>query len=253
MRTTVGPLPPAVYWRRRAVVLAALLLGVIVLFVSCSIGGDDDKNNQRGQGAATGSPLPVPSTPDETPSFSDARPGSGPSLPAPNDIDPNQPSLGDGTADGSGTGLATTPPPGGTNQNAAVPTGDCTDAEMSVTPIPAATTVKRGVPVNIRLSIKNIGSRTCTRDVGAGPQELYIDQGARKFWSSDTCTTATGSAIVQFAPGAAREYNATWNGRQSSKCTGGNSDGPPPPPGVFEIRGRLGSKVSAPVSLTISA
>jgi hypothetical protein len=232
------------------VVLAALLLGVIVLFVSCTAGGDD-KSNQRGQGSANHTALPTPSTPEDTPSFSDARPGSGPSLPAPNDIDSNQPSLGDGTADGTGSGLPNTPPPAGTNQNAAVPTGDCTDAEMAVVPVPAATTVKRGVPVNIRLKIKNIGSRTCNRDVGAGPQELYLDQGARKYWSSDTCSTAGGSDIVRFTPGLEREYNATWNGRQSSKCTGGMPAGPAPPPGVFEIRGRLGSKISDPVSLTI--
>jgi hypothetical protein len=236
-------------------VLGALLLGVIVLFVSCSIGGGDDKNNnQRGQGAATQSPLPVPSTPDETPSFSDAKPNGGPSLPAPGDIDSNQPSLGDGTDDGSGSGLPATPPADGTNQNAAAITGDtCADVEMSVTPIPAAASVKRGVPVNIRLKIKNIGTRTCSRDVGAGPQELYIDQGARKYWSSDTCSTAGGSDVVKFTPGMEREYNATWNGRQSSKCTAGASAGPAPPPGVYEIRGRLGSKISNPVSLTIAA
>jgi hypothetical protein len=124
---------------------------------------------------------------------------------------------------------------------------------MSVVPVPAATTVKRGVPVNIRLKIKNIGTRTCSRDVGAGPQELYIDQGARKYWSSDTCSTANGSDVVKFTPGMEREYNATWNGRQSSTCTGGTSGGPAPPPGVYEIRGRLASKISDPVSLTISA
>jgi hypothetical protein len=236
------------------VVLGALLLGVIVLFVSCSVGGNDN-THQRGQGTATSSPLPVPSTPDDTPSFSDAKPGSGPSLPAPNDIDSNQPSLGDGNGDGtSGTGLPATPPAGGANLGAAAPTGDtCADTEMSVTPVPGSTTVKRGVPVNIKLIIKNIGTRTCSRDVGAGPQELYIDQGARKYWSSDTCSTANGSDVVKFTPGMEREYNATWNGRQSSTCTGGTSGGPAPPPGVYEIRGRLASKISDPVSLTISA
>jgi hypothetical protein len=43
MRSTVGPLPPAVYWRRRALVLGVLLLIVIALFVSC--GGEDDGGN----------------------------------------------------------------------------------------------------------------------------------------------------------------------------------------------------------------
>ena len=36
MRLTVGPLPPAVYWRRRAVVLGAGLLFLIVLLYSCT-------------------------------------------------------------------------------------------------------------------------------------------------------------------------------------------------------------------------
>ena len=40
MRLTVGPLPPAVYWRRRAVVLGAGLLFLIVLLYSCDAAGD---------------------------------------------------------------------------------------------------------------------------------------------------------------------------------------------------------------------
>jgi hypothetical protein len=232
------------------VVLGALLLGVIVLFVSCTSGGDGN-DTQRGQGTADQSAQPAPSTPDDTPSFSDARPGSGPSLPAPGDIDSNQPNLGDGT---TGSGLPNTPPAGGTNQNAAAPTGDtCTDAEMSVIPVPAATTVKRGTPVNIRLQIKNIGTRTCTRDVGADPQELYVDQGVRKYWSSDTCGTSHGSDVVRFTPGVQREYNAKWNGRESRMCTGGVSAGPAPPQGIYQVRGRLGTKISGPVSMSILA
>ena len=72
MRLTVGPLPPAVYWRRRAVVLGALLLVVIVLFVSCC--GDDDGNKRdparvAGTDARVGRSTPRPSRP-----FSDAVP-----------------------------------------------------------------------------------------------------------------------------------------------------------------------------------
>jgi hypothetical protein len=247
-----------VYWRRRAVVLGALLLGVIVLFVSCSGGGG--KDDRRGQGTSTPSPVTPPSssaTPDDEPSFSDAKPGSGRSLPAPNDIDSNQPSLGDGTADGI-NGSGTSAGPGqngaGTNQNAAVPTGDtCADTEMSVTPVPAASTVKRGTPVTIRLKIKNIGTRTCNRDVGADPQEIYIDQGARKYWSSDTCSNTHGSDVKQFTPGLEREYSVTWNGRESSKCSAALAAGPAPIPGQYEIRGRLGTKISDAVTLAIVA
>jgi hypothetical protein len=236
------------------VVLGALLLGVIVLFVSCS--GGDDRNDRRGQGASSQSPVTPPSasaSPDDEPSFSDANPGSGPSLPAPGDIDSNQPSLGDGT---NGSGTVATPGQNGdgTNQNAAIPTGaTCADTEMSVIPVPAASTVKRGTPVTIRLEIKNIGTRTCNRDVGADPQEIYLDQGARKYWSSDTCSNTHGSDVKQFTPGLEREYSVTWNGRQSSKCSAGLAAGPAPIPGQYEIRGRLGTKISSPVALTIVA
>jgi hypothetical protein len=240
------------------VVLGALLLGAIVLFVSCTGGGDD--NSKRGQGTSSQAPLPAPasSSPADEPSFSDAEPGAGPSLPAPGDIDPNQPSLGDGAGSSAAPGAsANGANPNGANANGtdenitAATSTTCGDNEMSVTPVPASTTVKRGTPVTIRLKIKNIGTRTCNRDVGADPQEIYIDQGTRKYWSSDTCSTAHSSDVKPFAPGTEREYNATWNGRQSSKCAGGLAAGPVPIPGPYEVRGRLGTKISAPVTLTI--
>jgi hypothetical protein len=242
-----------VYWRRRAVVLGALLLVVILLFVACS--GSNDKNTNRGQNTSSQSPIPAPasSTPEDQPSFSDAQPGGGPSLPAPGDLTA-QPTLGDGTADGTGASGAPNGQNPGNNANVTAPTGaTCADTEMSVIPAPASTTVRRGTPVVVRLTIKNVSARTCSRDVGADPQELYIDQGARKYWSSDTCSTARNSDVRQFAAGAERQYSVTWNGRQSSKCAGGQAAGPAPPPGQFEIRGRLGTKISEPVILTIVA
>jgi len=234
-------------------VLGALLLGVIVLFVSCS--GGDDKNNKQGKGTSSQAPAPASAsamaTPTDEPSFSDANPNAGPSLPAPGDIQ-GQPNLGNNGATGAGSSTGPGQNPDGTNANANAPSGQmCADTEMSVTPLPAATTVKRGSPLTIRLKIKNIGSRTCKRDVGADPQELYIDQGARKYWSSDTCSNVHGSDVESFAPGAEREFTVTWNGRETSKCAGGLAAGPAPIAGTYEVRGRLGVKISEPVTLTI--
>jgi hypothetical protein len=246
MRSTVGPLPPAVYWRRRAVVLGALLLVVILLFVSC--GGDDDGNN-RTTGASSQAPTPAPagSAPEDEPSFSDDEPG-GPSLPDPSQIQSQPP--GAGTATGTGTGADQT----GNNANVTAPVdGSCADAEISVIPVPAVTAVKRGSPVVIRLKIRNISTRACTRDLGAGAQELYIDQGARQYWSSDTCGTDRSTNPQRLQPGAEYEYAVTWNGRQSSKCAAGLAAGPAPIAGQYEIRGRLGTKISEPVVLTIVA
>lgn len=224
--------------------LGVLLLVVILFFVSCS--GNDD-GNRRGNGASSQTPTPAPasSTPEEEPSFSEAEPGAGPSLPNPDDLRSQQPNPGAQASAGSN---AT-----GTNANITAPAGgSCTDQEVSVTPVPAATTVKRGTPVVIRLKIKNVSTRPCTRDLGAGAQELYLDQGARKYWSSDTCSADRGSNPQQMRPGAEFEYTVTWNGRQSSKCTSGMPAGPAPPPGNYEVRGRLGTKVSEPVAITVA-
>jgi hypothetical protein len=265
MRSTVGPLPATVYWRRRAVVLGALLLGIIVLFVSCSGGGDDKK---RGTGASSAAPIKPPSasvTPEDEPSFTDPGPGAGnPSLPDPGDLtasgaganppagaNPN-PSAGAGVNGGDDDPDGTQNGGNDANVNAAAG-GTCTDAEMSVTPIPAATTVKRGASVAVRLKIKNISARTCTRDVGADLQELYIGQGASRVWSSDTCSTVKGSEVRSFPPNQELEYNVTWNGKQANKCTAGLAAGTAPPAGQYEVRFRLGAKVSAPVALTVTA
>ncbi|GIE98014.1 adhesin [Paractinoplanes rishiriensis] len=254
MRTTVGPLPSAVYWRRRAVVLGAVLLGIIVLFVSCS---GDDKDGQRGTGApASKYPTPAPddSAPETEPSFLDGIPGgnNGPSLPAPGDVSPNG-GADDGdappTLPGSGNGTGT-----GQNSNVtAQAEGACADQEMSVVPSAASRSVKRGATLELTLTVKNVGTRTCSRDVGAGPQELYLDQGARKYWSSDTCSTDKSSDVRQFNPGDQRIYKITWNGRQSSSCSGNQASGPNPPPGQFELRARLGTKVSDPIALAIAS
>ncbi|WP_203843163.1 adhesin [Winogradskya humida] len=256
MRSTVGPLPSAVYWRRRAVVLGAVLLGIIVLFVSCSGGGDDDKKKP---GSSAGSQFPTPgpasSTPDDEPSLVDVPPGAGnPSLPDPEDLESGAAAAtptGGAIPSGAATGTGTTT--GGSDTNVNVPaSGDCTAKEVSVTPIPAVTTLKRGAQVEIRLKIKNVSARTCNRDVGADLQELYIQSGAQKLWSSDTCSTIRGTDVRAFPPNGEREYNVTWNGHQSNKCTGELATGPAPAAGQYQIRGRLGEVLSDPVTLTIT-
>jgi hypothetical protein len=248
MRTTVGPLPSAVYWRRRAVVLGAVLLGIIVLFVSCSGDGKDDKTGRNAGGSQL--PTPAPASPSDSPdpqtSFLDGVPGgNAPSLPAPGDLESQGANGGGNTGTGNGTGQ---------NTNVTGPSdGSCADNEMSVVPGAAATTIKRGSPVDLTVTIKNVGSRTCSRDVGAGPQELYLEKGAQKYWSSDTCSTDRSKDVRQFAPGEQRSYRITWNGRQSNACTANAASGPNPPPGQFELRARLGTLISGPLLLTIVA
>jgi hypothetical protein len=112
-------------------------------------------------------------------------------------------------------------------------------------------TVQQGAVVDLQLKIKNTSQRTCSRDVGADLQELFIKSGAEKIWSSDTCGTGKGSDVQSFTPGCERSYQVGWNGRDTSRCAEGLAAGPYPQPGDYQVFGRLGTKLSAPVKLTI--
>ena len=254
MRTTVGPLPSAVYWRRRAVVLGALALVIIVFFVQCSGGGDDKKQGQGAGSTTSQAPTKAPASQsaEPTPSFlGNTGNGGGPSLPAPGDLQSQQPDTGDDEGgDNSGTAIPTLGSGQDTNVGAAA-SGSCVDSEIALTPKPAKTTLRRGDTLAITLTIKNIGDRTCTRDLGAGPQELYIDMGASKYWSSDTCNPDKGSDVRQLHPGETLTYNRNWNGRQVSSCAGDSPSGPVPPPGQYQLHARLGTLYSKPVALTM--
>ncbi|MFG1950599.1 hypothetical protein [Micromonospora sp. NPDC048830] len=244
MRLTVGPLPPAVYWRRRAVVLGAGLLFLIVLLYSCNASGNGGTTPQS-RSTPTSTPVPdasgEPASPD--PSGSVLSPETG----AP-------PAGGSGDEAGS-SGDAGSPSSGGGNDAPAVPAADagtCTDAEISVTPAPLPARAPSGTVVGLQLKIKNRSDRTCSRDVGADVQELFIKSGAEKVWSSDTCGTAKGSDVQSFTPGFERSYQVDWNGKYSSKCANGIASGQFVPAGTYQVFGRLDTKLSEPVKLTIT-
>ncbi|MEU4156068.1 adhesin [Actinoplanes sp. NPDC026670] len=244
MRATVGPLPPAVYWRRRAVVLGALLLGVIVVFVSC--GGGDESDPKKASSEASQYPEPNPKkSPTPAPSLEDsADPGVGQAYPDPNELLSQPPDDGETLpAPANSTAPVNNPPAG----NGAA----CADAEMQLTPIPEDTSPQRGASTQIQLKIKNVGTRTCTRDLGASAQEIYIALGAQRVWSSDQCAAVKGNDVQTLAPGAEKTFEVTWNGKQSNQCTGSSASGPIPATGAYQLLGRLDTIVSTPVVLTV--
>lgn len=245
MRLTVGPLPPAVYWRRRAVVLGAGLLFLIVLLYSCN-------GSERNTGATPGpGPSPTASAasaaPDPSGSVLTPQSGKPPASPGSGGAGPG------GTVGGpAGGGTGTTEPPGAPVAPV-VDDGTCTDAEIQVTAVALPTTAQRGTVVTLQLKIKNKSQRTCSRDVGADLQELFIKSGAEKVWSSDTCGTGKGSDVQSFTPGFERLYELGWNGRDTSRCANGLAAGPYPPAGTYQLFARVGTKLSEPVKLTITA
>ncbi|MEU9513719.1 hypothetical protein [Micromonospora sp. NPDC048169] len=255
MRLTVGPLPPAVYWRRRAVVLGAGLLFLIVLLYSCT--GTD-----RNTGAPGTDPSPSGSAgaqPD--PSGSVLTPQSGGPSPTAGDSGGGA-NTGGGTGDGgASSGGANTGGGvnnGGGNGNGGATgqpvsdDGTCTDSELLVTPVAVPPTAQRGTVVTLRLKVKNVSNRTCSRDVGADLQELYLKSGAEKVWSSDTCGTGKGSDVQSFTPNFERSYELGWNGRRDNRCANGVASGEFAAIGAYQLFARVGTKISEPVKLTVT-
>jgi hypothetical protein len=223
MRLTVGPLPPAVYWRRRAVVLGALSLVLFLLFYSCAgTHRSDAANNTSGRAGASSTPTPTVAS-----------------------------SLLHPTVEGPSTSRS----PAGAEPTATVgagaDSGSCTDAEVTVTVSTDGnkTEFAQGTYVRIYLKIKNISTRTCSRDVGATQQELWIRQGAQKLWSSDDCGAGGGMDVRTLRAGEQLDqFNVTWNGRASTNCAAM----PLPNPGSYQLLGRFGTRWSDPVTLTIT-
>lgn len=248
MRLTVGPLPPAVYWRRRAVVVGAGLLFLVVVLYSCSYPGNSGSNP-----SANGSPTP---SVDATPSGPVLLPETG--SPAPGGPGGEESSDTEGEPAG-GAPPDGEPASGGPGDVGQVPAdapapgdGACTDEVMSVIPVPSQTSMKVGVTIEILLKIKNVSSRACSRDIGADAQEVYLRIGAEKIWSSDTCGTASGSDVRSMEPNIEHEYRVAWNGRKSTRCAGGAASGPNADAGSYQLFGRVGTKLSEPVTLTIN-
>lgn len=249
MRLTVGPLPPAVYWRRRAVVFGAGLLFLIVLLYSCT-GSDRSGGHPRAGSTSTPTSSPGAVGPVLTPQ-SGAPSGSGSATPSATErsADPNATNA-NGTDPGSG---ATTNDPPPDSAAGSADEGICTDAEISVTSVVRPSSAQRGAVVDLQLKIKNTSDRTCSRNVGADLQEIFVKAGAEKVWSSDTCGKAKGSEVQSFTPGFERSYQVGWNGRDTSRCDGaGLAAGPFAPAGTYQVFARVGTKYSDPAKLTIT-
>jgi hypothetical protein len=224
MNLTVGPLPPAVYWRRRAIVLGGLLLVILLMVYACGGSGTSNASNQQ-------SPPPVaaasPSdllTPSVSPSVLVTATSSGTLVPAVSD----SPSA-----------------PASPSPSIAAAGSTCTDAQIQVTPVISPTSSTRlvyGGTFDLKLKIRNISSVTCKRDVGGVPEELEISQGTTKIWSSDDCGTGGKPHDVRtFAPGIQIYAEVKWSSYDvtTSSC---KKAAHPAKVGSYTLTGRVGTK-----------
>lgn len=212
--------------------LGVLLLLCIGLYAACGGGSDKEPRKTAGSPTPTSPAAPASQSPDAGQPVLTPESGG--------------PSGGDAGTSGP-DGTEAVPPPQGPGGD----TSPCADGEIAITPVPAKATITRQTPVDLRLIVQNSSNRSCSRDVGADLQELRIVQGAQTVWSSDTCGPAHGSDVRTLAPGGKLEYMVTWNGRSSAKCSSGVPAGAAPAAGQYHLLGRVGTKLSSPVVLTI--
>jgi hypothetical protein len=228
MKLTVGPLDPGVYWRRRAVVLGGLLVALLVLTVaySCS---DSTSGTKRTASPAGSTPAPGPTG---------VQSSSVPLIPT-----TGSPSDQQSSAAASASSAA---PAGGTGgPQSAV----CADTDILVSAAPEAATTRLQQPVKLTLKIRNTSNRVCSRDVGATAQELYIQQGGVKVWSSDACDAKESTDIRTFEPNIEAQFYVSWDAKLT---TAGCATKPWAPEGDYQVFARLATRVSEPVILKVT-
>jgi hypothetical protein len=239
MKLTVGPLPPAVYWRRRAIVLGGLLLIILLIVYSCgsnpsNAGGSRD-SHARPQASST---API------APSSSTSSLPFGPSAlaSAPPTIKPS---------------VSSAPPTAKPSPKPSTLGPDCVDSEVLVTTSivptsPGAGKLQYGGTFILKLQIQNTSSRTCTRDVGSEAEELMVKHGSTKIWSSDDCTSGGPKPhdVRTFHPGDAVSATIQWSSYDitTNSCKASST---PAPPGSYDLIGRVGTKTGSPKAFEI--
>jgi hypothetical protein len=221
MRLTVGPHPAAVYWRRRAVVLVGL--AIVTLIVAYACGGTSSSGAESPHATAS------PTATILHPYIATPTPTTPPPTPTPTPYTLPQP----------------------------VASGPCTDGEIGLTASANPGSAVRGEPVSFTITIKNISTRSCARDIGAEPQTLLLldATGTSTIWSSDDCNPNHSSDVETLAAGATRSFTLTWDGNRSRSgtgqptCTGATQ----PDPGDYQLVARLDKKLSAPFILHLTA
>ncbi|HEY9484553.1 MAG TPA: hypothetical protein VIR00_16485 [Micromonosporaceae bacterium] len=239
MKLTVGPLPPAVYWRRRAIVLGGLLLIILLIVYSC---GSNPSNGGGSRGAHASPDASSPIAPAPSTSSLPSGPSVSASAPATPTTRPT---------------ASTAPPTAAPSPKPSILGANCGDSEVLVTTSivptsPGAGKLQYGGTFILKLQIQNTSSRTCTRDVGSVTEELMIRQGSTKIWSSDDCSSGGPKPhdVRTFHPGDAVSATIQWSSYDIT-TNGCKASSTPAPPGSYDLIGRVGTKTSSPKAFEI--
>jgi hypothetical protein len=181
-----GRLPQRVYWFRRSLVLATALALVFGIAHLLGAGGSSTDGRATITAARTRtSPPPASSL------------GSGSSV--------GSPQLSGGTP-------TTTP-----STALPTPTGPCTAADVTVTPVVGTAAAGRSIPIQLRLT----GTQpACTFTVSPQTVVLKVTSGVDRVWSSQDCPRAIPTQSVAVRSAAPTTVRVSWDGRRSdSSCS----------------------------------
>jgi len=107
-----------------------------------------------------------------------------------------------------------------------------------------------GSKPTFELAVANVSAVPCVRALDKGLQEIVmVDAAGTRVWGSNDCFPEASSELRTLAPGEVVTLPLVWSGlRSEPTCTAERTT---PAPGTYVLRGRLDTKVSPDVSITL--
>ena len=118
----------------------------------------------------------------------------------------------------------------------------CDDGALELTTATDAKQYQAGATPRITLTVKNVSSATCRRELGDSALEVLVYSGSDRIWSSDDCNAQPGTAVQALRPGATLETTKTWDGKRSAQgCSDPRREASP---GTYTVRAHVGTLTS---------
>lgn len=281
LRSPIGPLPSAIYWRRRGVVLLLVLLLLLLVFWALRAGTSGPAGSSRDDSQGGG---PAPSiTPGatDTESFIEERPGGQGSNDgdesgenggdAENGGDSDAENGGDGSGgdgDGDGdTGSAGDGGPGGGDSEAdggADGSGGGAGGVAGLPDCAPGAQIKLSLrseensyapdeeEVSLRITVRNDSGAACKADFGHRALTVVIYTGDDQVWTSEHCPTGRAAQAKAVPAGGTATQVVDWDRRYSSSQECDGPDQPTVPTGTYLAEAELGGFPVAQTSFRLN-